>query len=155
MEFKNGKDKYALWIWKGDYWNLHSGAEIGLYKYYKTYSGTPHYEAIEKNVPMRLSLYQYQNSDNIQTVFNWAPNDAQWWITGFSGTKQRFKKADRDKMAVIGNVNLKSNIQLYKSLKKERQADITIGTSSPLVKYLIFDDENSTVWVYWYEGIKY
>lgn len=24
---------YSLWTWKGDYWNLQSGAEVGLYVY--------------------------------------------------------------------------------------------------------------------------
>ena len=60
--FKVGNEEYALWMWKGNYWNLHSGAEIGLYKYDRTHAGTKHYDAIDFEVPMRLSLYRYSNS---------------------------------------------------------------------------------------------
>ena len=60
--FKVGNEEYALWMWKGNYWNLHSGAEIGLYKYDRTHAGTKHYDAIDFEVPMRLSLYRYSNN---------------------------------------------------------------------------------------------
>jgi len=31
IPFSTDDEDYVLWMWKGDYWNLGSGAEIGLY----------------------------------------------------------------------------------------------------------------------------
>ena len=47
LKAKIDDKEYVLWMWKGDYWNLQSGAEIGLYKYKGKYSGTEQYDAIE------------------------------------------------------------------------------------------------------------
>jgi hypothetical protein len=44
--------EYVLWGWKGDYWNLQSGAELGLYVYDTEYSGTAHYDAVDFELPM-------------------------------------------------------------------------------------------------------
>ena len=69
--FKVGNEEYALWMWKGNYWNLHSGAELGLYKYDRTHAGTKHYDAIDFEEPMRLRLYRYSNYGmQIDTILN-------------------------------------------------------------------------------------
>lgn len=146
--FVTPQGTYALWMWKGDYWNLHSGAEIGLYKYDKTYSDVYHYNAVNFEVPMSLSLYNYNNKNNIDTIFNWAPTTDQWWITGFSGLNEKYKIVDCNKMDVIGRINLSKHKYLYDGLKKSQKY------SKEMKKYLIFDDKTHTVWVNWYEGIE-
>ena len=115
--FKVGNEEYALWMWKGNYWNLHSGAEIGLYKYDRTHAGTKHYDAIDFEVPMRLSLYRYSNNGKqIDTIFNWYPYGGQWWITGFSGDNSQFRNTNCNNMAAIGYVDLSKHIDIYKGL---------------------------------------
>ena len=146
--------RYALWMWKGDYWNLHSGAEIGLYKYSNNFSSTAHYDAVDFSVPMKLSLYDYGNEKNIDTIFNWAPNDAQWWITGFSGLNKKYKTPNCDKMNVIGQVNLSLHQDIYNALKNLQKNDIKANAKSSIVKYMIFDDARKVVWVNWYEKNK-
>lgn len=145
MEFNTVSGKYALWMWKGDYWNLHSGAEIGLYKYDGTYHNTEHFNAINFEIPMRLSLYDYKNKNDIDTIFNWAPKDNQWWVTGFSGLNSKYKKVNCKNMKVIGYINLSSKKYLYNGLKSQKEKNSNIR------KYLIFDDKSCIIWVNWYE----
>ena len=45
--------EYALWMWKGDYWNLKSGAEIGMYCNPTDIEGTTHYEVVPFELPMK------------------------------------------------------------------------------------------------------
>ena len=79
----DGKN-YVLWLWKGYYWNLRTGAEIGLYTTAKeSTSSNPgdvnaHFDAVNFNLPMQLSLFQYRGTQNIRTYFNWKPSTPQW-----------------------------------------------------------------------------
>lgn len=90
INFSTDSKRYMLWMWKGDYWNMHSGAEIGLYTYSDDYSGISQYDAIDFKVPMTLSLYNYYKKDDIDNIFSWSPRKEQWWITGFSGQNENF-----------------------------------------------------------------
>ena len=94
----NGLD-YVIWYWRGDYLNLGAGAEIGLY--YKNpsnpiqstisadaeevFDGEEHWFSSKINVPMTLSLYwePILGVPDLIPLFNWAPENPQWWITGF------------------------------------------------------------------------
>lgn len=141
--FTVGTDKYALWMWKGDYWNLRSGAEIGLYIYSDKYSEVRHYNAIDFQVPMTLSLYNYYDEDDIDNIFSWSPEEEQWWITGFSGTNKKFMEPDPNIMVAVGSVDLSGHQEMYNALKKAEKDQN---------EYLLFDDEEKTVWIMWYEG---
>lgn len=45
VDFHVNDTNYTLWAWKGDYWNLQSGAEIGLYvRNDDVISKTPHFD---------------------------------------------------------------------------------------------------------------
>lgn len=137
ITFSSKNKDYVLWLWKGDYWNLHSGAEIGLYDFSTVYSGTKHYHAVDFEVPMSLSLYQYNSANDIDTIFSWAPAVNQWWITGFSGKNPEFIYPKTQRMISIGRVDLSEHIDLYNGLKKEKN------------RSLLFDDSTVTVWVCW------
>lgn len=141
-EFTSGGLKYALWMWKGDYWNLQSGAEIGLYTYNTTYSGIEQYDAIDYELPMTLYLYNYHSKDDIETVFNWEPKDEQWWITGFN---PKFTEPVPEEMVVIGTIDFSSNKYVYNSFKNARCEYHKISENN-----IVFDDENYKVWVIWH-----
>ena len=139
----NGK-QYALWMWKGDYWNLQSGSEIGLYEYKGKYSGTDQYDAVDFEVPMKMYLYNYYEENNIENVLNWEPKDKQWWITGFN---IRYKEPNPKTMVMIGKIDLSDNKydDLYKSFANINETiyyDININN-------IIFDD-NKCIWIIWY-----
>lgn len=47
-------------------------------------SVTDHYDAVDFELLMTLSLYNYYSRNNIGHVFSWLPTTEQWWITGFN-----------------------------------------------------------------------
>lgn len=133
--------QYALWMWKGDYWNLQSGAEIGLYEYKGEYSETEQYDAIDYEVPMELYLYNYYDKGNIENVFSWKPIVNQWWITGFN---VKYTEPDLKKMVTIGKVDLSEHKDLYYSFSKsDEYKDID-------KENLVFDSINKCIYVIWY-----
>ena len=74
----DGRDDYILWAWKGDYLNLGAGAELGIYKSWK-------YDIniwqVDKSEAMKMTLkLDYYGT----TIIDWAPEQKQWWITGFN-----------------------------------------------------------------------
>lgn len=145
VDFNTGTFQYTLWAWKGDYWNLQSGAEVGLYRYAFDSDDNPHYEAINFEVPMTFSLYNYYSKDNIINVFNWAPSINQWWITGFDPTEYL---PDPDKMMMISSIDLSDRVGMYDALKaSDDDEDYHDYLKS---EHLIFDDETQTVWIQWY-----
>ena len=153
FEFSTEQEKYSLWMWKGDYWNLHSGAEIGLYQYSDTYSGTEHYNVVDFEVPMTLSLYNYYSDSHIDNIFSWDPEQKQWWITGFSGRNPKYMNQNPNVMVVVGSVDLSGEHEdMFYALRDAEYDDIDMNTKHE--KYLIFDESYHKVWVIWYEGVK-
>jgi len=149
FEFTSGDKNYVIWCWKGDYWNLESGAEIGLYQYDNTYFGTPHYDVVDFDSPMTLSLYNYRGANNIQNVLSWRPVVKQWWVTGFNA---RFKNPNPNIMIAMATIDFAGRTQLYDDLKQEMEKDTQAAKN--LRKYLIFDEDGHTVWISWYKGVK-
>jgi len=146
FEFSYNETDYILWAWKGDYWNLGSGTEIGLYDYNRTFDGTPHYDVVDFELPMTLNLYNYHSKDSIENIFCWAPDEQdekQWWITGFN--PDFYFPIDPNQMVTLGSVDFTGYEDMYDALKR----DILIK-SPELLDFLIFDDDNHTVWVIWY-----
>ena len=139
---------YALWMWKGDYWNMRSGAEIGIY----VSTGLPsldikHYTTINvgDELPMNLSLYNYYGSEegDIRNVFNWYPHEPQWWITGFN---VRALNPDPNVMVLVGSVNFSRDTDttfLYEGLKD------AVNSSSEYRPLFVFDDDSYTAWMMW------
>ncbi len=153
VDFSTETDKYRLWLWKGDYWNLHSGAEMGLYVYSDTYSDTEHYDVVDFELPMTISLYNYNNRNDIDNVFNWAPEQPQWWATGFSGYNKEFLNPNEDLMVVVGSIDFTGKNDMYEALKAtydSRKEDYLEDDAL----MLIFDDDNCKMWVNWYEEVE-
>lgn len=136
---------YALWMWKGDYYNFHSGTEIGLYQYRTTdeSTGIPLYNAIDFRLPMSLNLY-YTNS--LTHLFGWAPTVKQWWITGFN-TDQEYENPGRTPMTSVGTIDFSEHPEMYNSLRQT----ITDENSqyNYFEQYFIFDEDGHTVWIMW------
>ena len=130
----NGKE-YILWSWKGDYWNLQSGAENGLYVYNRTVNGIPHYDAVDYELPMTLSLYN-MHDNHMENVFFWAPDEPQWWATGFN---PHCTKPEPDDMVMICSVDFSDKPEMYDSVKKAKDQKQNAE--------LIFDDNRYTVWI--------
>ena len=73
---------YTLWCWKGDYYNLGMGAEIGLYWALHEYAF--HWQAVSSpdflTVDMTLTLKE--KNGTISTIYQGVP-PSNWWVTTF------------------------------------------------------------------------
>ncbi|OSA94475.1 UNVERIFIED_ORG: hypothetical protein B2H98_06445 [Clostridium botulinum] len=76
FDFEVGDEEYIIWLWKGDYLNLGTGAETGIYK-----GEEPLWECDTENaMPMTLRLED--TSGNV--IYDWKPEENKWWYTGFN-----------------------------------------------------------------------
>ena len=142
MYYNSGDKKYRLWLWKGDYWNLRSGAEIGLYVKNSQLSQnttTPIFNCVDFEIPMQVSLYNYDKNGKRFTdnIFNWFPNREQWWGTGFNWHYQNPNKED---MVVVGMIDLSQYTDIYYQLQKRKNN-----------QRLIFDEHTEKIWISWYD----
>lgn len=145
-EFKFNYDEqdYNVWTWRGDYLNLGSGAEIGIYEnpHNVLFTGVKQWDAVKFTLPMTLNLYNYNEKDNIENVFSWAPDEPQWWITGFNPI---FDEPRVSEMVSLGTVDFDGREGMFDALKKS-------VTNDPIRKdFMIFDEDGHTVWLIWWE----
>lgn len=90
---------------------------------------------------MTLSLYNYYSEENIECIFNWAPKDKQWWITGFN---PEFDDPNEEDMVLIGKIDFSGYEELYRGLELSIEAKYTY-----LRDNILFDTDNYIVWVVW------
>ena len=141
LYFQDNNEEYVLWVWRGDYLTLGSGAEMGLYKKRANTSyNIEHWDAVDFEVPMTLNLYNYYSANNIEHVFSWKPENNQWWITGFN---PNYSDIDVEKQVLLGTVDFSEHQNMYTSLKENINQDNQ--------NYVIFDDANYKVWISFYE----
>lgn len=69
--------KIYIWAWKGNYINLGTGAELGIY-----YGGGPHWK-VDKNLAMDMSMELKYRATTIISY-----RKKTWWITGFNPAKK-------------------------------------------------------------------
>ena len=146
FEFSCNGEDYVIWAWRGDYLNLGSGAEIGIYtnphrlEIPYTPIGMDHWE-VDKScaLSMKLYLYNYYSSTDIDNIFCWEPEEPQWWITGFNPD---FDKPKVEDMISIGVIDFEEDMEMYNALK------ISVRGKNKK-KYLIFDEDGHTVWFMW------
>ena len=155
--YENVEHEFVLWLWKGDYWGLQGGAEIGLYWDFENNeynNDILHYHVADMVLPMTLSLYEYKDDTSIENKFSWAPEENQWWITGFDST---FKEPEPDDMGVVGSVDFSTHSELYDSLKSTYLNNDEKPQAMHPYQFLdgkaclVFDDEADTVWIVWRE----
>ena len=97
--------EYIIWAWKGDYINLGSGAEVGIYKE----SMIPGHwlTSTESAMSMSLSLIEI---DSGAILYDYHPQEKQWWITGFDPSHQN---AMANNLHVIATIDFSENPELY------------------------------------------
>ncbi len=141
LPFEYGEDGYIIWMWNGDYWNLQGGAETGLYVYDRTVNGVDHYNVVDFNLPMTLSLYR-RSENGIEAVFCWAPGEPQWWITGFNPD---YTEPDPEDMITVCSIDFTEKSEMWDSIEIN------------LSKYdnIMLDEEHHTVWIVWDQECHY
>lgn len=136
LDFFDGNKEYAIWLWRGDYWNLQSGSEMGLYVYDRTINGVKHYDVVNYEFPMTMSLFECTNG-KIDNIFCWVPSEKQWWVTGFN---KRYKEPNPKDMVTISSIDISSDKNLYDAVKEN------LYEKKPNI---IFDDTYCTIWIVW------
>ena len=143
IDFVYDDQDYRLWLWKGDYWALGTGAEVGIYKMSEETSGenptsaAAHYDAVDFLLPMQLSLYRTNCFNILYDYYNWKPIEPQWWITGFD-PEHLGEKADN--MVVVTKINLSDKKDLKKALIECKDL------KKELSDYIFYNDDLWFVW---------
>lgn len=110
--FTSGGENYILWAWKGDYINLGAGAELAIYKQ-KVIGGvkTPQWE-VDKDLAMPMTLNLKDSSGN--TIIDYAPEEKQWWITGFNPKYKNVQASD-----LTASFSVKFSKKMYEAFYNE------------------------------------
>ena len=131
-EFENtdvdGTKYYAVWIWKGEYWNLGAGAEIGIYWTDSAHSRDKRFYRVDPGLTLDVDMqvcYQYANNE-----FNHFTRES-WWVCSFTPEEQ-FPRLDW----II--VNLKVKFSNENLLEPFRQRYIDLCGTPKAWQYLSF-----------------
>lgn len=121
---------YTLWMWKGDYLNLGAGCETGIY-----YGDGYHLNsATDTNLHMTLSLYDKNTGEKI---FEYNPDDPQWWISGFN---PKYQDRNKNELEVRGSIDFSDNPKMWKAFYTGRMK----GQEG-----WCFDEENKVAYYKW------
>lgn len=77
---------YVIWIWKGDYWNLGAGAEIGIYSANKkdNAQNQEYYYFVDTNNTLHVEMtIRYKYLGFIEKTLNVLEDD-NWWVCSFT-----------------------------------------------------------------------
>ncbi len=72
----DGKD-YVIWAWKGSYLSLGPGSEVGFYESENDIGLWTFSDFFR----MSCSLYKISGEGSYTTLYNWYPQEYQWWVT--------------------------------------------------------------------------
>ena len=126
---------------------------MGIYHSPQQISGTQHWTSTSLNFPMTLNLYNYNNKDSIVPIFNWYPDDPQWWVNGFNPNSET-TIPDKDKQVMIGSIDFSESqhkrgmyegFEGSEDIKNIDSYDIRLKS-----EYIIFDEINHKAWIIWW-----
>ena len=83
----NYSPDYVLWAWKGDYWSLGAGGELG---FYRRLNDSEHF-IVDKKLAMDMSMkVKWQGCE----IINWKDTEKNWWMTAFEPAVQNAQMED-------------------------------------------------------------
>ena len=114
FKLKNGQE-FVIWLWKGDYINLGSGAEVGIYK--KSIISGHWLTGTDYAMPMTLKLVEI---DTGKILFDYRPLEKQWWINGFDPSNQNVYA---NNLQLTVTIDFSEYKELFKSFKETYEND--------------------------------
>ena len=142
IHYNYNNKEYVLWMWKGDYWNLGTGSEIGLYQ--QSVESRTHYDAVDFLCPMQLSTYKYSNGQVYGSYYNWNPiYNKQWWITAFDW---RHPKSDPKKLVTIGKIDFDEKTGMAQIVREEIKKKFK---DNKIFGDIILNKNSNTIWIMW------
>lgn len=130
FEYEN--KEYVIWGWKGCYLSLGAGSEVGFYEE----GVAPGLWTFSDFFDMSCSLYKITGDDSYKTLYNWYPQETEFWVTGFVPEEVGIKE---NELRQISSVQFPSE-EMYEEFV-ERWNNNSEG--------LIFDDIERKVWLMW------
>lgn len=94
---------------------------------------------VEGELPMTLSLYKIEGTNEYMNYYHWFPNLEQWWITGFVPNIYDYS-ISAEELIHISSVDLSKYPEMIDSIKN----------SEDLLKYegnIILDREDNKLWI--------
>ena len=128
--FYSGSKEYIFWAWKGDYFNLGAGAELGIYsKIVINGKSVGHWVSETKTaLPTTMTLKL-----NKKVIANYKPSAKQWWITCFN---PYYQNVNASRLSVTFTINFSSNKKLFNDFYNK------YGTGKYKSKLWKFDKKN-------------
>ena len=81
----NSMKHFVVWCWKGDYWNLGAGAEIGIYySDNESQANNGYYRVDPDNLKLSVRMTVEYNNTTITDGFT----QTNWWVTSFTPSCQ-------------------------------------------------------------------
>ena len=102
-------------MWKGDYLNLGSGAEVGIYR--ESIIPTHWLTGADYSMPMSLKLTEI---DTGKVLFDYTPKEKQWWINGFDPSNQN---AYANNLALTVTIDFSKYPDMYRAFKDAMKLD--------------------------------
>ena len=109
FDFIYNNKQYVIWVWKGDYINLGSGAEAGIYEE----SIIPNHWLTSTNNNLKMSL-SLKELDSGEILFDYNPTENNWWITGFDPSHQNANASNLQSTITIDFSNNKDMGEAFK-----------------------------------------
>ena len=118
--FNYDNNEVILWGWKGDYVNLGTGAELGIYTKteYNIGNRYQYMSAPQYSVPMTITISDHTTGDCLAhwdpSMSNQASEKYLWWVTAFNPQHQNVKYNDLD---VQITMDCSNNIKMFNAIK--------------------------------------
>ena len=118
-DFKYNGEDLILWAWKGDYISLGAGAELGIYRRMVIDGLATEHWLVDKELALPMTLSLKDCYGNI-IVDNYAPDEKQWWITGFNPA---YKNVLAEELTAVYTVDFSGNIEMFKAFYNKYSVD--------------------------------
>ena len=75
---------YCIWLWKGDYWNLGAGAEIGIYSTQSEYNFNQNFYNVDISLVLHVRMQiKYREFGLVSQTLN-DFHQTNWWVCSFT-----------------------------------------------------------------------
>lgn len=74
---------YVIWIWKGDYWNLGAGAEIGIYRTYLEHHANNGFYNVVPTLTLDVDMTIRYAGNTLNHLIQ-----TNWWVCSFTPDEQ-------------------------------------------------------------------
>ena len=124
-------NEYTIWLWKGDYWNLGAGGEIGIYNGVGNSVSTTMSDRLGINISMEIiddndiSIVNIQNGNEYISSRDWGnitnPSEItkkvdSWWLTGWNPKVQGLANNNLTLTGVLDFSDNAKSREIYKKL---------------------------------------